>query len=216
MATDTTKTVQYLAGAVTFDNGAAGANDNVTIAQLNYSRAHTFDFINVAYGGYGFGGSYVNNTYTANDSYYFSHKSFFGLGGRASANFFIPTGRADIRLLGVEMSYSKEFGDYLAYRRLVRDQPGFTIDDRSALFTGGLTTEVIWHGAKNRSTQFGFRLFVGENFGRPQSQQQTGYGYDYQADYYKFSTLSYFLKIKRYYIVLEGSSGIQFKLAYQL
>ncbi|WP_448699132.1 hypothetical protein ACFGVR_19450 [Mucilaginibacter sp. AW1-3] len=214
MATDTVKTSQYIAGGVTFAEGSASMNDNIFIGQLNYSGAHTFKYINIAYGAYGFGGSYSNNTYSPADGYYFSDKSFFGFGGRASANFFAPVGRADIRILGIELSYSKEFGDYLAYRRSVKNQPGFTIDDRSALFTGGLTTEVIWHGAKNYSNQFGFRVFIGKNFGGPTSSSNDYYDYHVYPSSYT-SSISYFLKIHRYLIVLEGGNGIQIKAAYQ-
>lgn len=216
MATDTSKKAQYFAACVTFDQGSAGQNDNIFIGQLNYSMAHTFNFINIACGAYGYGGSYSNNTYTPADGFYFSNKSFFGVGGRASANVFIPTGRVDLRILGVELSYSKEFGDYLAYRQSVKDQPGFISDDRSALLTGGFTTEVIWHGVKNYSTQYGFRFFIGKNFGAPQSSARnniSGY-YPYETSY-TFSSISYFLKIKRYYMVLDGSSGLQLKVARQ-
>jgi len=165
MTYDTKKTANYISG--TFGAHAAVNTDNVSFGELNFSRAHAFKNGNLAIGAFGFAGRVTNGFYTndtASNSR-FRHISFEGLGIRASGNLNTSFGRTDWRFLGFEAAYSKEFGAYSNFRKSVFGLPGYSTSLSSSLFNAGLTTEIIWHGKSNIENQYGFRFYIGRNFG---------------------------------------------------
>jgi hypothetical protein len=188
-------------------------NDLVVSGQLNFSRAHVINNFNIAYGTFAEFGSYQNGTGSPGATNYFTDKFFGAVGGRASANFFVHEGRADIRFLGVEAAYSHEFGDYVAFRKSIANQPNNYVDARTDLFSMGLTTEVIFHGQNNTDIQHGIRGFLGTTFGN-NNINNTYYSND-KATERMFRNIypkaSYFIKVKDYFGTVEVGSAIMIR-----
>jgi hypothetical protein len=167
MSSDSVKTANYLSGSVFNGAGAdVTGNDQLIIGQLDYSRAHKFKNFDVAYGGYGFMGSIKNNSITVGDPYYFEHKSLYGFGARLSADYITTDDRTDFRS-GLSTSFSKELGDFSAFRTMVKDKQDFVSNDQSLLFSAGISNEFVMHNRKYPSFQYGGRVFFGHSFSRP-------------------------------------------------
>jgi hypothetical protein len=208
MSTDSVKSATYASGAVVLDF-SNNLHDQLTSGQFNISHANTFKNFNLAFGGFTSLGNYANDDLKVGDPNYFKNKFFGAVGGRLSGNFFINNdGRTDIRIIGFEAAYSHEFGDYVAFRKSVTGQPNYYTDTRTDLFTGGLTSEVIFHG--RHDTQMGFRLFVGETFGNDNIYNNTKNDYvTYNAPTYV--SFAYFMQMKQYFFVVDGGTYVQFR-----
>src|ERR1700688_4457154 len=95
---DTAKTANYIsAGLNAYTNSQL--SDFLVSGQFNLSRGYVFDNFNLAYGAFGVFGDYQNGAISKGDPNYFTDKFFGAVGGRASANLFVTSGRADIRYL---------------------------------------------------------------------------------------------------------------------
>ncbi|HEY4325300.1 MAG TPA: hypothetical protein VGN20_14980 [Mucilaginibacter sp.] len=207
---DTSKTANYLsAGINAYSN--YDLSDFLISSQFNLSRGHVFDNFNLAYGAFGVFGDYQNGTINKGESNYFSDKFFGAVGGRASANLFVTSGRADIRYLGVEVAYSHEFGGYADFRQSIGSSPNYFVDKRTDLFTVGITTEVIFHNRNDNGFQHGIRGFLGTTLGH-NSLDDTYYADDYTPASKMFRNVfpkaSYFIKFKNYFGTAEIGSQI--------
>src|SRR5471030_228461 len=161
---DSVKTANYISGGFNAYTNAH-YNDFLTSGQFNLSRGHVFNHFNLAYGAFGVLGDYQNSAINKGEPNYFSDKFFGAVGGRASANFFINSGRTDFRFIGMEMAYSHEFGDYANFRQAVLSQPNYYVDPRTELFSIGLTSEVLFHNVNNPGFQHGIRVYLGTTLG---------------------------------------------------
>ncbi len=121
---------------------------------LTVYHADTFSYLNIAYGVSGFGGDYNTTHYKAQPV----SKSYYGFGLNASASLFdVSSPHVDFRYLGLDMVYSKEFGDYAAFRRQ-GDPSGDTYFQQSTLFSYGVFTEVCIKGKNSVLTDVKFSL----------------------------------------------------------
>ncbi|WP_295720817.1 hypothetical protein [Mucilaginibacter sp.] len=210
MSMDSAKSATYISGALVLDF-SPNLNDQLTSGQVNISHANTFKNFNLAYGAFTSLGNYANSDLQPNDPFYFKNKFFGAVGGRLSGNFFINSdSRTDFRIIGFEAVYSHEFGDYANFRKAVTGQPNFYTDTRTNLFTGGLTSEIVFHGRKP-DTQMGFRVFVGETFGNDNIYNNSNNNYvTYKTPTYV--AFSYFVQFKQYFAVVEGGTYVQFRV----
>lgn len=204
LSTDSVHHATY-ASATYWSGGAPNDKNNgdeLTGWQVNIGQGHTFKAFNVSYGAFGGFGSYlnqtINNTAAPN---YFKSKNFGNLGGRFSINTFITSGLVDIRLVGFEMDYSHEMGDFAAYRRTLAGQPGYFIDPRSDLVTMGGTSEVVWH-SKKQPLQFGLRLFIGQTLGDNSYKNPNDPTQIYYPNLHPYS-MAYFMQIKNAIFTFE-------------
>jgi hypothetical protein len=164
MSGDSVKSATYVSGGLGAATGVS-LSDDIYMGQLSLDRAHTFDNLNIAYGVFGYAGSYENTTLQPTDAHYFTNQSFAGIGARGSANLSIPLKNVDLRVIGVEFSYSKEFGAYADFRSAVKSDQNFYTDASNVIFGGGLTTEVAWRGRHNPQLHYAARGYVGTTFG---------------------------------------------------
>ncbi len=169
MSSDIKKSDTYFSGTY---GGSIGSNfnDQINFGEIDISEGHVFNPFNIAYGIYGFTGNIRNNNYSDSlhnlDPNVFQTKSFSGIGARLSGNLFdMVSKRTDFRMIGFEASYSKEFGDYAAYRTAVQNLPGYYSYTSNQLFTLGGTSEIIWKSMSVPELQYSFRLFIGKTFG---------------------------------------------------
>jgi hypothetical protein len=214
ISTDSSHFATYVS-ATAIDGQGANLNDEVIAGQFNLGIAYTVRHFNLACGVFGAAGDFKNSTIPTDQPYYFDKKSFGVTGGRASANYYITSGRVDIRIIGLEIAYSNEFGDYAAYRKAVNNQPDFYVNTRTKLVTWGWSSEVLWRG-KNQDMQFGFRLFIGATGG---NNDYKNYGSGYSANTTAIPTsnaLAYFMALRNYFMVAElANTGSHFTLGYR-
>ena len=210
MSMDSAKSATYISGALVRDF-ANNLNDQLTSGQLNVIHANTFQNFNLAYGAFTSLGGYKNYDLQTTNANYFNSKFFGAVGGRLSGNFFFNSdSRTDFRIIGFEAVYSHEFGDYAQFRKAITGQPDFYTDTRTELFTGGLTSEIVFHG-RRPNTQMGFRVFVGETFGNDNIYNNTKNNYiTYKAPTYV--SFAYFVQLKQYFAVIEGGTYVQFRV----
>lgn len=109
----------YASADIGFNTGYNEKESNIYLMP-GIHRARAFSFFDVAYGSFGYLGLYeVNNIPEENGG-----KLFYGLGGRGSANFNARIGNFNWRVIGVEGSFSKEFGSYRQMRSDYLDKGG--------------------------------------------------------------------------------------------
>ena len=207
MSSDSQKNATYISGGINIGAGST-QNDNVLMGELHLDQAHTFDNLNIAYGAYGFAGSYQNSSIQTNEPQYFDSKFMGGYGFNASANIFVTSGRADYRILGLAASYSNEFGDYADFRKKAQSTPNFYTDASTSVFTAGFTNETIWRSSHN--FQQGYRVFLGEIFGNHNYINTSTATPTSSSNYNTFNNNgrvyisgTYFLQVNKYHIAVD-------------
>ncbi len=210
---DSSRNAVYVSGGAGFGQGADGANDAVGFGTLDISAGHTFKGANLAYGVFGFagsiGGSYSDNTNsgnTYNNPNRLTSAGFYGAGARFSGNLYKRIGNADFRFIGLEAVYSKELGDYAAFRKQVFGRNDVYSYTNTRLFTAGLTSEVIWHSHNHLDHQYGFRGFAGRTFGSYNRPLDNEYDGDTQLLQTVYLSASYFMQIKKIFGTAELSA----------
>ena len=201
----------YISGSIIQGQGA-NSNDIVNAVQLNVGMGFTSKHLNFAMGAFGALGSFENKTVPDTQAFYFQNKSTGFAGGKASFNYYISSGKVDIRIIGIEASYSHEFGEYADFRKQVLGQPYYFTITRTDLFTYGASSEVAWYG-RDPSFQFAFRLFVGQtNSGFTNFNTET-----FQLQTQKFAaSLAYFMQIKNVFMIVDADpNGGHFSLGYR-
>jgi hypothetical protein len=216
MSMDTVRAANYVSLAY---NSYSNVNysDNIESGQLNISRAYVFKGWNLAYGAFGSFGDYEDGSNNKTTPDYFTDKYFGAVGGRASANLYVNSGRADIRFLGVEMAYSHEFGPYADYRKSLAAEGGYYVDPRTDLFTVGLTSEVIFRTIRDNGFQHGIRVFLGTTLGH-NDLDDTYYAGESSGEMrynHIFPRASYFINFKNYFGTFEVGDGAMIRFGYK-
>ncbi|QKJ32554.1 hypothetical protein HQ865_23250 [Mucilaginibacter mali] len=180
-------------------NQAVDDNNSISFAEFNLSEGHVFDHANLSYGAFGFAGAIdnANHENEKSDPLSFASKSFAGVGGRASINMFNVIDNVNFRYFGIEANYSKEFGDFAAYRRAVQGLPDYHVSTRTEMFTLGATSEVIWHARNAVENQYALRLFLGKSLGSYSELKSTNSSDFKLPEFPVYLTVSYFMQIKQ-------------------
>jgi hypothetical protein len=204
LSSDSSHHGTYISGSFFEGQPANDKNGSDAIAggELNIGQGFTLPNFNVAYGGFaGFGNYHNSNNTNEITPQYFYNKSFGEVGGRFSANAFIPIGQVDVRFIGFEMAYTHEFGDYLAYRKAITGDANFFTDNRSDIVTMGGTSEVAWH-SRNYPLQFGLRLFIGATLGDNRYKNPNSPYQQYDPNLSPVS-IAYFMQVKKTFFIGE-------------
>ena len=211
IAADSIHHATYLSASIIKGQGA-NSNDMVNAGQLNLSMAFTTKHYNFSLGAFGGLGDFENKTVPDTQAYFFRNKSTGLGGGRASFNYYITSGKVDIRIIGIEATYSHEFGQYADFRKQVVGQPFYYTITSTDLFTYGASSEVAWYGP-DPSFQYALRLFVGQtNPGFTSFNPET-----FQFQTQKLATsLAYFMQIKNVFMIVDvNPNGGHFSLGYR-
>ncbi len=153
----------YSAASIPWEAGT------IRMAQLSFSRGHSYNHINFAYGAFGFAG---NTKYDTQFSQVgvpakYGYRSFSGVGFRSSVGFHLTSGNVEFRILNWENALTFESGDYASFRREVQAVNDYYVNSstKTKLYTTGGSTELIFHSGKPYDYQLGCRLFIGTTLG---------------------------------------------------
>lgn len=219
---DSVKSATYVSLGGGF-NEAIDDKNSISFGEFDISQGHAFKNVNLSYGAFGFVGGIDNYNYEneTKDPYSFSSKGFAGIGGRASVNMFKVLDNVDFRYFGVEATYSKEYGDFASYRRLVQNLPDYHASTRTEMFTIGGTSEVIWHSRHSKNNQYALRLFLGKSIG-DYSELKTTSNEDFKMPQFPlYLSVGYFMQIKNIWGAAEltrndiAMPGLRIKFGYK-
>jgi hypothetical protein len=145
-----------------------------TLGFVSVNRGHTFQHINFSYGLLGFYGTKENaiteTTDVNDDDTYRSlphfNKSTSGLGLHASIGYHVTSsrGNTDYRVINWENSVTREFGDYLDYRKQLFGDLTYKrllVSRNEILWTTGISSEIIFHHKRDKDFKHAFKLFFG-------------------------------------------------------
>ncbi|WP_143822084.1 hypothetical protein [Mucilaginibacter pedocola] len=162
---DSVKTRIYASGTYLAQSGANGQGSSGS-GMLNVYQSRTIPHFNFSYGVMGYTGVYSVselNTSGTNAQNVIVNKTFSGYGFNGSTSFYLSTKKTDFRIIGVDLSYTHEGGDYLAFRKAQVGQPNVRSAAQPQLFSYGIFTEFIVR--PNDATNFGFKFFTNHTAG---------------------------------------------------
>lgn len=157
MLSDSVKTNYY----VTLLKGhhtAYNLTDDIKFTEMNASVAHALGKFNLAYSFAGLFGTYTNYSLGVLDPDYFQYKRFGAYCFRSSLNYVNQTENFEFRFPGLEFSYSKERGDFAAFRRYQATQAHYFTNANTKLYTVGFSYELIWHPWRKQYKQYAFKV----------------------------------------------------------
>jgi hypothetical protein len=181
---DSAKSATYLGAAFTTggpnneyytfddDNSGKRLSDNLKSFQFSFHRSHTSKFFQAYYGA-----SFTTGTYevTRYDSLHYEgnyagadlskvlggHKYFAGAGLVGGINLVVPLPKGrEWRVLGIETSIGKEWGDYLNFRKSMPDSSATAISRNDHYGYIGITSELVF---KKRQNAFGIKWALGSS-----------------------------------------------------
>ena len=214
---DSVKSRTYISGGLGVSSSNNYRDDKVS-GEFDLSEGHAFKNFNLAYGAFGTFGDYENSSIDKGQPNYFTDKFYGAVGGRLSGNFFVTSGKTDFRIVGFEAAYSHEFGAYSDFRKYLNGRSNYLIDQRTDLFSLGLTTEVIFHKTGDNSFQQGIRGFVGKTFGYNNINNNDDNNDDtFRERLFRnvFLRASYFITFKNYFGIAEVGNGIFVRFGYK-
>jgi hypothetical protein len=177
LMSDSLKSAVYATGVLTLGSANEDLSDEVSKFSLSLHRSHTFKYFQAYYGGSIAAGLYDVSHYKADSFYNFSPyvnvsainssagtKYFSGASLHGGMNMVVPMSvRHEWRILGVEASLGREWGDYLDFRNKLPDSASDAIWKTDRYGTIGLTTEMAFKTTKG---SWGFKLARGISFYR--------------------------------------------------
>ena len=170
LQSDSLKTAFY--GSATFSDASTNdwGHDYCYSFQTNFSASHNLKNFQAYYGVSGMLGRYKMNAYypKGNDpsvnaqilNQYAGKISFGAVGFNGGMDVVVPLrgGGGEWRLIGLEASFYKEFGDYLTTRKKLPDSAATFISRKNSFATIGGYSEIA---AKTRYGSFGVKCGLG-------------------------------------------------------
>ena len=220
MGADTIKTLTTISGSYA-GSFSPDAGVGFELGMANISRSHTFEQTNISYGIFGYagiasGGNDRNIVDNSADYLPSFKKSIGGVGFRLSTGLHHTSanGNTDFRFINFENALSFEGGSYTAFRKQIYNSkiPDYVgVTDKKALWTTGLSTEVIWRARKEHDIKHAFRLFIG---GTPDLIKSFRSGTEAAIDIRGKNSLgwvfNYFLYIKRFSLSYELADNVNY------
>ncbi|TKC64033.1 hypothetical protein FBD94_06750 [Pedobacter hiemivivus] len=183
MADDDKPAQTYITGSFI---GSASPENAISFAMgmLNLHRGHTYKSFNFAYGIFGYLGEASHKIAEISDpddrkNYIPSfNKNISGIGLKTSIGYQVlsSTGNTNFRVINWENSISREMGSYADFRKEKYGAGNYTnsyISNKIDVWTTGLSSEIIFHGSRNKNIQHSFRVFIGGTPGLTNSFDRT-------------------------------------------
>jgi hypothetical protein len=172
LKSDSIKGATYASVVATVGGANEGLKDNQFNFRGSIHRSNTFENLHLYYGGSIAFGSYKANALDFNTGYYGNNVTgnltdrtmfFGGLSMTGGMHFIVPVSNGgEWRIIGIETSVNREFGDYLSFRKNFPDSFHYTIDRNALTGSLGLTTEII--GKRKSGGSFGYKFAIGIGF----------------------------------------------------
>ena len=201
--------------------GASSPDSKVAfeLGMANISQSRTFKTANISYGMFAYTGNSSNGTNSnrtedTGDYLPSFKKSIQGVGFRFSAGLHHTSknGNTDFRFINFENALSFEGGDYTGFRNLIYNSkiPNYVaVTNRKAIWTTGLSTEVIWRARRDHDIKHAFRLFIG---GTPGLASNFKYGSMIGDELKNHDSggwiFNYFLYMKRFTLTYEVANSV--------
>lgn len=190
LKSDSIKGATYINGLFTVGLANDSWRDAIGAFNLKIHRSNNFGNFQAYYGANICMGDYsiadfntrdepYNYNYDDTSSYYHikGKNSFFGYYGfNGGINVVVPVKHSgEWRVIGIETSVQKEFGDYYNFRKNLRDSAADVIFRNNVTGTFGVFTEII--GKTRRGTEFGYKMSLGFML-----NSQSDYTHVYESD----------------------------------
>jgi hypothetical protein len=160
-STDSVKTGIYAAGTYLLQE-TLSSGGSINSGLLNIYRSHTVPNFNFSYGILGFFGSYAKDS---SDTHITAgSKSFTGFGVNGSVSYYKNFGEVDWRIIGTDLVYTHESGNYLNFRRAIAHDPDVISATQAGLFTYGIFSELAIK--PNQNLNVGVKLFFSKTAGK--------------------------------------------------
>lgn len=233
---DSVHTVFYAGGSFFTGSANERGKDYFNGGRLSLSAAHHYGMFQFYYGVDGTLGSYTLGRWDSLYTYSLipiltvppfhanilnSHsgpKTFGSAGFQTGINAVVPVRGGEWRILGLETSLNREFGDYLSLRKKLPDSI-VSLDIRSSFFgTFGISSEMI---GRTRQGEFGFRISNGWTLGTAYRNLYVKGNYGGPYLHYDYFTLSFHYTYRQYtgFMLLNAATkatSFQMGLHYRL
>lgn len=141
---DSAATAVYIGGSIgaSKENGAYNREESFQVNSFNAHIATTKKNFNASIGGYGFWGDYQTTEYPGFAS---GDQSFKGYGINGNININLPFDYLDWRLLGLNLNYQHENGDFFDFRRrIANSRLAINGEENAGRVSTSLYSELIW------------------------------------------------------------------------
>jgi len=182
LQSDSIKAATYTTGVFTAGGANDGWHDGIYAFQGGIHRSHNFGNFQAYYGAnLSIGAYHVNEYYRSEHPYYDSitfhipaTNNFFGAYGfNGGINAVLPfRNGGEWRVIGLETSVQKEFGNYLDFRKNLPDSAADIIFRKNVTGTIGLCTDII--SRSRHGAEFGYKMAWGFTL-NPQSDYSHTY-----------------------------------------
>ena len=213
---DSSKSATY--ANINFYKGSANdyGSDEVNLFSLGIYRTKKINMLQLYYGGNFFIGNYVLHPLTTDDMNYFQYKKieygninkpFSAVGLMGGINYTVRAKNSEWRLLGLEFTTNKEFGNYLNFRESLSDSSTTLLIKNSAYTTLGLNTEIISYLRKGSlGLKFSYGYILEKDYLKPKI-------YDIhngnQRQSFNYVTLAISYTNKKYTGYIQSDFGIK-------
>jgi hypothetical protein len=201
-----------LYGGFYFSNGAANLtlNDPTYFFQARLYKVRQFRLFHYYYGADVGLGNYGISSYSSDTSFQStiqSNRYFGNLGAETGADFTLPLGKSEWRMIGLDLSANKEFGSFLAFRKSLVPNLDTGVYQHSFLATLDLSSELDFH---TRLGEFGFKYesgtFLGNQGFLNSILHVPAHGIFHSA--YTFSEISFHVTYKKWTGYIQEQAGI--------
>ena len=166
LQSDSLKGATYISSIFTLGGANEGLRDGVYAFQGRIHRSNNFKNLQAYYGAnVSLGVYHVANYFNSYNSYYdtalYASNNFFGsYGFNGGINAVIPTRHGgEWRVIGLETSVQKEFGNYYNFRKNLPDSASDVIFKKNVTGSVGIFTNII--GKSRHGTEFGYKMSLG-------------------------------------------------------
>jgi hypothetical protein len=219
MISDSIKSaVNISAGFANSESFGSEGKTNVGIFSIN--RGHTIKDLNFSYGFLGYVGKVdkkiKQSAVEYDDRIPDFSKNLYGFGLHSSIGYHFTSqrGNTDFRIINWENSFTREFGEYLNFRKQLYGNTLYRqvlVSNSEVLWVTGLSSEIIFHHRKDKNFKHAFKLFIGA---APDLKRSFDYAIkkenfeeidrEYESTYFQ---LSYFFKYKKFNLTFQTDIG---------
>ncbi len=166
LKSDSLKVATYINALFTLGGANEGWRDGVYSFRGGIHRSNNFENfqayygLNLSLGVYNMAGYYNSNNYYYDTNYNASNYFFGSYGFNGGINVVVPTRHGgEWRVIGLETSVQKEFGNYYKFRKNLPDSVADVIFKKNVTGTAGIFSDII--GKSRHGAEFGYKISFG-------------------------------------------------------